>query len=79
MGLVERPGSIESGDVPRYSYIRRNAPVRELSIFIDESGDFGPYKYFRCPKCRVLMRTARGGGEKEMYRPKCHTSFKVKS
>ena len=23
MGLVERPGSIESGDVPRYSYIRR--------------------------------------------------------
>ena len=22
MGLVERPGSIESGDVPRYSYIR---------------------------------------------------------
>ena len=35
------------------------------------------YKYFRCPKCRVLMRTARGGGEKEMHCPKCHTSFKV--
>ena len=45
MGLVERPGSIESGDVPRYSYIRRNDPVSELSIFIDESGDFGPYGF----------------------------------
>ncbi len=37
------------------------------------------YKYFRCPKCRVLMRTARGGGEKEMHCPKCHAAFKVKS
>lgn len=43
MGLAERPGSIESGDVPRCSYIRRNHPVSELSIFIDESGNFGPY------------------------------------
>ena len=37
------------------------------------------YKYFRCPKCHVLMRAARGGGEKEMHCPKCHTAFKVKS
>ncbi len=37
------------------------------------------YKYFRCPKCRILMRTARGGGVKEMHCPKCHTAFKVKS
>ena len=29
------------------------------------------YKYFRCPKCHVLMRTARGGGKKEMHCPKC--------
>ncbi len=37
------------------------------------------FKYFRCPKCRVLMRTARGGGEKEMHCPRCQTAFKVKS
>ncbi len=37
------------------------------------------YKYFRCPKCRVLMRTARGSGEKEMHCPKCHATFKMKS
>ena len=55
MGLVERPGSIESGDVPRYSYIRRNLPVSELSIFIDESGDFGPYD-FRSPYYIITMR-----------------------
>ena len=54
MGLVERPGSIESGDVPRYSYIRRNLPVSELSIFIDESGDFGPYD-FRSPYYIITM------------------------
>ena len=42
MGLVERPGSIESGDVPRYSCFQRDPPMSELSIFIDESGDFGP-------------------------------------
>ena len=54
MGLVERPGSIESGDVPRYSYIRRNPPLSELSIFIDESGDFGPYD-FRSPYYIITM------------------------
>ena len=40
--MVERPGSIESGDVPRYSCFQRDPPMSELSIFIDESGDFGP-------------------------------------
>lgn len=37
------------------------------------------YKYFRCPKCHVLMRTARDSGEKEMHCPKCHSVFKIKS
>ena len=54
MGLVERPGSIESGDVPRYSHIRRYPPLSELSIFIDESGDFGPYD-FRSPYYIITM------------------------
>ena len=54
MGLVERPGSIESGDVPRYFYIRRNLTVSEWSIFIDASGDFGPHD-FRSPYCIITM------------------------
>ena len=48
MGLVERPGPIEGGDVPRYFIIARlekNIAMRELSVFIDESGDFGEYDY----------------------------------
>jgi len=36
-------------------------------------------KVFRCSKCRVLTRTARGGREKEMLYPRCQTAFKVKS
>ena len=54
--------------------------IRHLSPkTIDNYGKQLRYKYFRCPKCRVLMRTARGGGEKEMHCPQCHTSLKVKS
>ena len=53
MGLVVRPGSIESGDVPRF-IIFRGKFVSELSIFIDESGDFGPYDY-RSPYYIITM------------------------
>lgn len=44
LGLVVRPRSITGGEVPRYFYYRE-FPLRELSIFIDESGDFGDYDY----------------------------------
>ena len=54
LGLVERPGSIEGGDVSRYSYIRRYPSLSELSIFIDESGDFWPYD-FRSPYYIITM------------------------
>ena len=53
MGLVARPGSIESGDVPRFIIFGGNL-VSELSIFIDESGDFGPYDY-RSPYYIITM------------------------
>lgn len=53
MGLVVRPGSIESGDVPRFIIFGGNY-VSELSIFIDESGDFGPYDY-RSPYYIITM------------------------
>ena len=53
MGLVVRPGSIESGDVPRFIIFGGNF-VSELSIFIDESGDFGPYDY-RSPYYIITM------------------------
>ena len=57
MGLVERPGSIESGDVPRYSYIRRNPPVSELSIFIDEAGISGHMIFTHLITLLEIIRT----------------------
>jgi len=46
IGLVARPRSIISGEVPRYFYtndIKEVNKLKEISIFIDESGDFGEY------------------------------------
>ena len=37
------------------------------------------YKYFRCPKCKTLIRAGRGGGEKDISCPKCRNEFKVKT
>ncbi len=37
------------------------------------------FKYFRCPKCKVLIRVSRGGGEKEMHCPRCRAEIKVKT
>lgn len=46
-GLVIRPRSICGGEVPRlfYKRYRGDKGLEELSIFIDESGDFGEYDY----------------------------------
>ena len=42
-GLVERPGSnLFGGKTSRYSFIQGDF-MKVLSIFVDESGDFGPY------------------------------------
>ena len=43
IGLVERPRSIYGGEVPRHFYSLGRLYLKELSIFIDESGDFGEY------------------------------------
>lgn len=42
-GLVFGPGSTCGGDVPRH-FFGRCGVVKKLSIFVDESGDFGSYK-----------------------------------
>jgi len=43
-GLVVRPRSILGGEVPRHFFLGRYV-VKELSVFIDESGDYGEYEY----------------------------------
>jgi len=44
LGLVERPGSYQGGELPRH-FLQRSFNMSELSIFIDESGDFGAYEH----------------------------------
>lgn len=45
LGLVIRPGSTNDGDVPRHFFYKRKGEfMKELSIFVDESGDFGSYE-----------------------------------
>ena len=43
-GLVERPGSIIGGPDARFLFDKLQLNMKELSIFVDESGDFGEYK-----------------------------------
>jgi len=46
LGLVERPGSYHGGELPRHFFCRKEFRfMTELSVFIDESGDFGSYKH----------------------------------
>ena len=44
LGLVVRPGSTDGGEVPRRFLYVEVSVTKELSIFVDESGDFGAYE-----------------------------------
>lgn len=37
------------------------------------------YKYFKCPKCKAMLRLTRGSGEKEITCPRCQNQFKQKA
>ena len=37
------------------------------------------YRYFKCPNCKVLLRSKRGSGEKDMIGVRCGHEFKQKT
>ena len=37
------------------------------------------YKFFKCPKCKTLLRMKKGTGEKDITCPKCGHSFHQKA
>ena len=37
------------------------------------------YKYFKCPKCKAMLRLNRGCGEKDVTCPRCQNQFKQKA
>ena len=51
----------------------------ETSRFIRRQKNRKEYKYFRCPKCRQLLRLERGCGEKQITCAKCQHSFTMKA
>ena len=42
-GWSKDPGPSDGGEVPRLSFFPEDSVMKELSVFIDESGDFGEY------------------------------------
>ena len=50
--------------------------VRQFSKRMKNRRD---YKYFKCPECKVLLRTKRGSGEKDITCVRCGHQFRQKS
>lgn len=51
----------------------------KLRQLINRVKNSGQYKYFRCPKCRAMLRLTRGCGEKEVTCPRCQHTFRKKA
>ena len=50
--------------------------VRQFSKRMKNRRD---YKYFKCPECKVLLRTKRGSGEKDITCVRCGHQYRQKS
>lgn len=53
--------------------------IRKIRQFLRRLKNRKEYKYFRCPKCRVLLRLKRGCGEKNITCAKCGHQFQQKA
>ncbi len=53
--------------------------IRKIRQFLRRLKNRKEYKYFRCPKCRVLLRLKRGCGEKKITCAKCGHQFHQKA
>lgn len=53
--------------------------IRKIRQFLRRLKNRKEYKYFRCPKCRVLLRLKRGCGEKNITCAKCGHQFHQKA
>ena len=50
--------------------------IRQFIIRLKNRKD---YKYFRCPKCRLLLRLKRGTGDREIICRRCSHQFHQKA
>lgn len=52
---------------------------KKISQFIKRMKNSREYKYFRCPKCKAMLRLKRGCGEKDITCPRCAHAFRQKA
>ncbi len=62
----------------KYLELTNHAKTR-ITQFIRRQKNKKEYKYFKCPKCKVLLRMKRGAGEKDITCARCGHQFKQKS
>ena len=74
-----------SRDLPRRAlenrrYLERQAEARRaLGTFVARLRARKQYRYYRCPKCRMLLRVPRGKGRLTITCRACGTRFEGKS
>ena len=72
--------NIEARRLENQKYLQGTEKWRlEATRFIRRQKNRKEYKYFRCPKCRQLLRLKRGCGEKEVTCAKCGHTFTTKA
>ena len=62
----------------KFVYWSENALLKTKQFFRRVKG-MRQYKYFKCPRCKTLLRLNRGSGEKSVCCPKCGHRFHMKA
>lgn len=52
---------------------------KKINQFVRRLKNSREYKYFKCPKCKAILRLKRGSGEKDITCPRCSNQFHQKS
>ena len=62
----------------KFVYWSENALLKTKQFFRRVKG-MRHYKYFKCPRCKTLLRLNRGAGAKNICCPKCKYQFHIKA
>ena len=62
----------------KYIELSSNCKTK-INQFIKRQKNRRDYKYFKCPNCKVLLRSKRGSGEKEIVCVRCGHQFRQKT
>ena len=60
-------------------YLGYMKPLERYKNLLEKQKDDPNHKYFRCPKCKQMVRVPRGRGKITITCPKCQTQFDRKS